>query len=61
MAFDGERTNDNLGLGGEPIKKPSADSSGDGLKDRYISLLERTISSLEEKIKNLTLQKQPKI
>ena len=45
----------------EPIKKPSADSSGDGLKDRYISLLERTISSLEEKIKNLTLQKQPKI
>jgi hypothetical protein len=37
----------------EPIKKPSQDSSSDGLKDRYISLLERTISSLEEKIKSL--------
>jgi hypothetical protein len=38
----------------ESIKKPSQNSSADGLKDRYISLLERTISSLEEKIKELT-------
>ena len=38
----------------ESIKKPSQDSSGDGFKDRYISLLELTISSLEEKIKEVS-------
>lgn len=37
----------------ETIKKPSQNSSGDGLKDLYISLLEQTISTLEEKIKDL--------
>lgn len=40
----------------EEIKKPSQNSSGDGLKDRYILLLERTISSLEEKIKGLSAE-----
>ena len=38
----------------EPIKKPSQDSFDNGVKDRYISLLERTIFKLEEKIKELT-------
>ena len=38
----------------QSIKKPSQDFSGDGLKERYILLLERTISSLEQKIKDLT-------
>lgn len=38
----------------EPIKKPSQDSSDNGVKDRYISLSERTIFNLEEKIKELT-------
>jgi hypothetical protein len=41
----------------ESIKKPSHNSFDDGLKDRYISLLERTISFLEEKIKELTPEK----
>ena len=40
----------------EEIKKPSQNTSSDGLKDRYILLLERTISSLEEKIKGLSTE-----
>ena len=40
----------------EPIKKPSLENSSDGLKDKYILLLERTISSLEEKIKGLSAE-----
>nr|WP_315173650.1 hypothetical protein [uncultured Flavobacterium sp.] len=35
-------------------KKPSQISHDGGLKDRYISLLERTISSLEDKIKAMS-------
>lgn len=37
----------------ESIKKPPLKFSSDGLKDKYISLLERTIRSLEEKINDL--------
>ena len=57
LTGNGEMIISNLEI--ESIKKPSYNSADDGLKDRYISLLERTISALEEKIKELTPEKQP--